>query len=90
MSWSDEPPTFEGYSDTALGERHQQVATDAVEDLLGKMIESWNADNLGFAEAAAGDLRRPILDLIAAQHARLVSEARAFAQRMAEFFPEEP
>ena len=90
MNWSYTSPQFEGYSNVAAGERHLQVASDAVEDLLGKMIESWNADNLGFAEAAADDLRRPILDLLSAQHARLIAEAKAFAQRMEEFFPEAP
>lgn len=83
MTFSKAAPEFEGYSSPEMGKHHQGAICDAVEDLLQRVIESWNSDQLSFAEAASEDLRQPILDLIAQQHKRLIFEMTRAEERQA-------
>ena len=67
-------PTFSSYTGEEAAKRHQQIAQDGVEDLLSKMIESWEKDELYMAEQMAEQLRAPLLDLIAGGTERLRAE----------------
>lgn len=84
-------PTFSSHTGKAAAARHSQTAQDAVEDLLTKMVESWEKDDLYLAENMADELRAPLLDLLAGGTDRLRAECAHMYQLMDKvdsFFPD--
>lgn len=90
MQWeSDNMPKLDCRT-AGFSKKHISAIGDAVEDLLGKLIETWNADGLYIAEPAAEDLRAPILDIIRGQHNRLVAEVKRMEELTDQLsFPDE-
>lgn len=66
--------SFASYTGEEAAARHQQTAEDAVEDLLAKMVDSWEKDELYLAEHMAALLQAPLLDLLAGGTDRLCTE----------------
>ncbi|WP_312715507.1 hypothetical protein [Corynebacterium flavescens] len=67
-------PPFAAMRGSEAAERHAQVASDGVEDLLQQMIKTWEKDDLYLAPQMAETLRAPLLDLLAGATVRLKAE----------------
>ncbi|OFP66470.1 hypothetical protein HMPREF2978_04630 [Corynebacterium sp. HMSC074C01] len=81
--------SFASYTGAEAAARHQQTAEDAVEDLLAKMVETWEKDELYLAEHMAALLQAPLLDLIAGATERLCSECEHMYRLIDEISPDE-
>lgn len=75
-------PQFTAHTGEAAAHRHAATAQDAVEDLLGKMVTSWQADELYLAGQMADNLRAPLLDLLAGATERLRAECALFYRNL--------
>lgn len=65
---------FTSLTGQTAAHRHARVAEDAVEDMLSKMIDTWEADRLYLAPQMADKLRAPVLDLLVGATERLRAE----------------
>ncbi|TVU83313.1 hypothetical protein FQN05_07445 [Corynebacterium aurimucosum] len=82
-------PSFASYTGAEAAARHQQTAEDAVEDLLAKMVDTWEKDELYLAKYMADLLRAPLLDLLAGGTERLRSECENMYRRIDELNADE-